>query len=146
MLRPTKLITVSEAPPPPERASSKTKRSTVVADQKEQLRLSPETLVVDCSYDRGTADKSIKSAKTAMYNFNIGGRKHFPADTYYAIWRSCPDDPNVTQLLIGLRSHMKEEWRKIVEGAGSRTRRTESNTTPDAGASDDGPFGDDEDE
>lgn len=118
MERPTKVIPVSDTPPVPRRGQSRS--SEILKKQKEQLALSPDILVVDNSYPRATRKESLQSAKNAMYQLNSGQRKAFPSDTYYAIWRWSPDSPDTAQILVGLRTHIKEEWIRIVNRAGSR--------------------------
>ena len=139
MERATKVILVEGTPPVPRRKPRAPKvENNILRDQKEALRLSPDSLVVDNSYPRETYEESLRSAKSAAYVVNSGERKAWPRDTYYAIWRTVevtPDegdedsgkDNRVVQLLIGLRSHIKPEWEAAVNRAGSRLSKTENN-------------------
>jgi len=120
MERAQKVIMVEQAPPAPKRAKAKKSENSFLADQKEALRIAPDSLVVDNSYPRSTAEQSLKSVKAAAYQVNVGERRAWPSDEYYAIWRQSPDNPDVYQLLIGKRSYLKEEWAGVVNRAGSR--------------------------
>lgn len=135
MERAKKVTLVESAPPAPRTKKAEKAENTVLAGQKKALDLSPEQLVVDNSYSRGTYEESLKSVKSAAYVVNTGQRKAWPKDKYYGIYRVHPDDPTATQLLIGLRTHIKPEWEDIVNRAGSRVKPA----TEDAPAADD-PF------
>lgn len=138
MERAKKVIVVSSAPPAPQR--KKPKANSLLEEQKKVLELTPDSFVVDNSYPRATSEASLRSVKTAAYQVNIGERRAWPNSTYYAVWRKSPDDdkspdePDVYQLLIGRRDHMKEEWAATVNRAGSRKRP--SGDTTDAASSD----------
>lgn len=129
MERAKKVTLVEDTPPVPRRKTPKKTDGGVLRKQKEALSLSPDSLVVDNSYPRSTSEQSLKSVKAAAYQVNSGERRQFPSDEYYAVWRKAPQDedyegPDVYQLLIGLRSHMKPEWEAIVNRAGSRRNKT----------------------
>lgn len=162
MQRATKVIVVEGTPPVPRRKSAPKKAEpNILQEQKEALRLSPDSLVVDNSYPKENYAQSLAAAKAAMYVVNSGARKAWPSDTYYAIWRDAPEPstvvdegeekPKVVQLLIGLRSHIKPEWEEIVNRAGSRKAKASGESKPDANdadkapATDEDPFADDED-
>lgn len=126
MKRPETAVMVTEVTPPPSRApKAKSKNLQLVEAQKQLLEINPSALVADNLYPRATAEESLASVKAAMYTFNRGGRRHFPADKYYAIWQDSAEDPNVKQLMIGLRSHMHPDWESKVNGAGSRSKKDE---------------------
>lgn len=114
------VIMVEKAPPAPRRAKPKKSENRVLADRKAALELAPHSFIVDSSYPRETVEQSLKSVKAAAYQVNVGERKAWPSDEYYAIWRENPDDKQVYQLLIGKRTHLDEEWEDIVSRAGSR--------------------------
>lgn len=139
MERTQEVIMVEETPPVPRRKKARKSDGSVLAKQKLALDTSPSQLVVDNSYPRDSAEESLKSAKAAMYQVNVGERRSWPSDKYYAIYRQSPADPAVYQLLIGLRSHMKEEWATYVNRAGSRKKSGTALTQVDSVQQDD-PF------
>ena len=132
MERAKRVTMVESAPPAPRTKKAKSRENTVLASQKQALELAPDSLVVDNSYNRETAEASLRSVKSAAYQVNVGQRKAWPKDKYYAIWRQNPDNPNVYQLLIGLRENIKEGWADIVNRAGSRRKPSEEASPEDA--------------
>jgi hypothetical protein len=128
MERAQQVIMVEEVPPVPRRKTAKKSDGSVLLKQKQGLEVSPNSLVVDNSYPRDSAEESLKSVKAAAYQVNVGERRSWPKDKYYAIYRQSPDNPEVYQLLIGLRSHIKEEWAAYVNRAGSRRKKVTEHT------------------
>lgn len=105
--------------------------------KREALEAKPEEVVVDAEFS------TQKSVEDAAFRVNSNKRKEWPSDRFYACWAYNAEADGDTEdsgpmetvgrweLLIGVKAHMPEVWRKVVEAPGSRKRRTEPDDSDD---------------
>jgi hypothetical protein len=134
-----KEVKLVEAPPAPRKAVRKArpKKASLLDQMKNALEASPSSVVIDGEYEgKGDPEKAESSAYSAAYQVNLG-EAHRWKDTdpdlvteenpeglkYYAAYRESTSRPGVFERVVGLRSHLPEEWAAFVNAAGSRKRR-----------------------
>lgn len=109
------------------------------ATKKEALEARPQEVVVDAYF--GTQ----RSVEEAANRVNGNRRAEWPSRRYYAAWKFNPEatgavgksdkassEPGRWELLIGIRDYMPEGWRKVVESATTRKRRSRRTTAEDS--------------
>lgn len=104
----------------------------------EALEANPTEVVVDANFP------SQKAAEAAAFRINSGKRKDWPSSRYYGIYAfnaeavGDPEDGGSAEmgrweLLVGIKDHMPEVWRKVVEAPGSRKRNADGTEGDDGG-------------
>ncbi|MBD3004665.1 hypothetical protein [Streptomyces sp. 5-10] len=142
-------VKLVEVPPAPKRAiRKKTKKPSLLEEMKAALEVSPSSVVVDGEYEgKGDPEKAESSASSAAYQVNLG-EAHRWKDTdpdlvteenpkglkYYAAYRESSTKPGVFERVVGLRSHLPEDWADFVNAAGSRKRKKMQEETESASA------------
>lgn len=93
-------------------------------------------------------NKSRGAARNAAYQINAGTRTEWPSETYYGVFRKTPekDGGEGWQLVVGLRTHLPEEWAQFVSGAGSRKKASEAASSSEVADEVADPFVDEQDD
>lgn len=114
----------------------------------EALEANPTEVVVDANFP------SQKAAEAAAFRINSGKRKDWPSSRYYGIFAynaeavgepgdGGPAGMGRWELLVGIKDHMPEVWRKVVEAPGSRKREADGSDSTDSNQTENATPGDD---